>query len=131
MDIFFKICAGVLICAVLSIMLSRQEKDLNLMLIMAACSMVVIAAMTFLQPVIEFVDRVISLSGLNEGLISVIFKAVGIGLVSEVTCLICTDAGNSALAKVLQILTSAVILWISVPLFEKLLDTMDEILGVL
>jgi len=131
MDNFFKICAGVLITAVLSIMLSRQEKDLNLMLIIAACSMVVISAMTFLQPVIAFADRIVSMSGLNEELISVIVKAVGIGLVSEITCLICTDAGNSALAKVLQILTSAVILWISIPLFERLLDTMDEILGTL
>lgn len=131
MDSFFKICAGILITVVLSLMLSRQEKDMNLMLIIAACSMVVMAAMSFLQPVIEFVDRIVGSSGLNEELISVIFKAVGIGLISEITCLICTDAGNSALAKVLQILTSAVILWISVPLFEKLLDTMDEILGVL
>ena len=130
MDSFFKICAGILITVVLSLMLSRQEKDMNLMLIIAACSMVM-AAMSFLQPVIEFVDRIVGSSGLNEELISVIFKAVGIGLISEITCLICTDAGNSALAKVLQILTSAVILWISVPLFEKLLDTMDEILGVL
>lgn len=131
MDTFFKICAGILITVVLSLTLSHQEKNMNLLLIMAACCMVVAAAVSFLQPVIGFVERVVSMSGLNTGFLSVIFKSVGIGLVSEVTCLICTDAGNGALAKVLQILTSAVILWVSIPLFEKLLDTMDEILGVL
>jgi hypothetical protein len=45
--------------------------------------------------------------------------------------LICTDAGNTALAKTVQILTTAMILWLSIPLFESLLDLVQAILGEL
>jgi hypothetical protein len=52
-------------------------------------------------------------------------------LIGELAGLICSDAGNAALAKSIQILTTAVILWLSIPLFESLLDLVQAILGEL
>jgi stage III sporulation protein AD len=68
---------------------------------------------------------------LNTDLLAVILKTVGIGIVGELATLICTDAGNTALAKTVQILTTAMILWLSIPLFESLLDLVQAILGEL
>jgi stage III sporulation protein AD len=68
---------------------------------------------------------------LNTDLLAVILKTVGIGLIGELAGLICSDAGNAALAKSIQILTTAVILWLSIPLFESLLDLVQAILGEL
>jgi stage III sporulation protein AD len=68
---------------------------------------------------------------LNTDLLAVILKTVGIGLIGELAGLICSDAGNAALEKSIQILTTAVILWLSIPLFESLLDLVQAILGEL
>jgi hypothetical protein len=43
--------------------------------------------------------------------------------------LICTDAGNGALGKALQLLTGAVILWLSIPLIQALIELLSEMLG--
>jgi stage III sporulation protein AD len=68
---------------------------------------------------------------LNLELLAVILKTVGIGMVGELAGLVCSDAGNAALAKTIQILTTAMILWLSIPLFESLLDLVQTILGEL
>jgi hypothetical protein len=48
--------------------------------------------------------------------------------VAEIAGLICTDAGNAALAKTIQILATAVILWLTLPLMQALLDLVRKIM---
>lgn len=129
MDIFLKITAGILISAILSLVLSRQFADMSLLLTICVCSMAVLALTSYLQPVLEFAKRLIQLGRLNNALLEVLLKVVGIGLISQITALICADAGNQSLGKVLQIITTAVVLCISVPLLEEILSLIETVLG--
>ncbi len=131
MDVFLKAAAGVLITAVLGIAIARQGKDISLLLIVAVCAMVVAAAVTFLEPVMEFLQRLESLGNLDSELLKILTKAVGIGLLAELTGLICADAGNAALGKAIQILATAAILWMSIPLMTALIELAEELLGAI
>jgi stage III sporulation protein AD len=131
MDRFWQIIAGVLLTVVLGMLLSKSSKDMTLVLTMVVCVMVLTAAFAYLQPVMSFIHRLTEMTKLNTDLLAVILKTVGIGIVGELATLICTDAGNTALAKTVQILTTAMILWLSIPLFESLLDLVQAILGEL
>lgn len=64
-------------------------------------------------------------------MLGLLLKAVGIGLVSQIAGAVCTDAGNGALARQLQLLGNAAILYLSLPLFSGLLELLQEILGEL
>ena len=129
MDVFIKAAGGVLIALVLYLILAKQGKDFSLLLSVAVCCMVAGAAMTYLEPVIVFFKKLQALGQIDTEMLTIILRAVGIGLLSEITCLICTDAGNAALGKTLQLLASAVILWMSVPLFNSLITLVEEVLG--
>ena len=131
MDLFLKAVAAALITAVIGLVLARQGKDMFLLLTLAACAMIGAVAFTYLKSVISFLQRLTDMTQLNTDLLAVILKTVGIGLIGELVGLICSDAGNAALAKYIQILTTAVILWLSIPLFESLLDLVQSILGEL
>lgn len=128
MDTFVKITAGVLISAVLGMILSNQKKELALLLSLAAVTMGLLASLGFLRPVIAFIKQLQRTAQLDMELFAILLKAVGITLLAELVGLICTDAGNVALGKVLQILASTVILWLSIPLFEQLLKLIENIL---
>lgn len=128
MDVFLKAAAGVLIAVVLCLTLSKQSKDVSLLLAMAVCCMVIAAAVTHLAPVIDFFEKLQSIGNLNSDMLRILFKAVGMGLLAEVASLICSDAGNAALGNALKLLASAVILWISLPLFESLIGLVEDIL---
>ena len=129
MNVFLKVIAGVLIALILGIVLEKPGKDLALLLVLVACTMVLIAAINYLQPVMEFIQRLQSIGKLDPKILEILTKVVGIGLIAEITALICTDAGNGALGKTLQILAAAVILWLSIPILNQLLSLIETILG--
>lgn len=129
MALYWKAAAGVLLAVILGIVLGKQEKDLSIMLSMAVCAMGAMIALSFLEPVVEFLDQLAVLGDMQGNMLGILLKAVGIGLVTEITGVICTDAGNASLGKTIQMLGSAVILWLSLPVFRALLDVIQQILG--
>ena len=129
MNVFLKTAAGVLTALILWLCLNKHSKDFSVLLTLAVCAMAFMAAFTFLQPVINFVKKLQAVGEMDKDLLSVILKAVGIGLLSEICTLICKDAGNESMGKVLQLFSTVVVLWMSIPVFEKLLSLLDTILG--
>ena len=124
---FLKVIAGLMIAVILSLTVSKQ-KDLSLLITLAACIMTAVAAITYLVPVVSFFKRLQSMTSLNSELLSVLLKATGIGVLSEITCLICEDAGQASLSKALKILSSGIMLFLCIPLFTELMDLINEIL---
>lgn len=128
MIIFLKATAGVLISIVICIAISKQGSDFSLLLTIAVCCMIITAAISFIEPVINFIHKLESIGQLNGDMLGILLKAVGTGLLAEIAGLICADAGNASMGKTLKFLASAVILCMSVPLFSSLLDLVEEIL---
>lgn len=128
MDLFIKTVAGVFFALVLIVTLTKQTKDMATILSIGVCCMLGGIAFTYLRPVVSFLHTLQEKTGVDSACFEILLKTVGIALLGETASLICTDAGNSSLGKVLQMLSSAVILWLSLPLLEKLLDLVDGVL---
>ena len=131
MDVFLRAIAGVLIALILWICLGKQNKDFAVLLSLGVCAMVFAASVTFLRPLMQFIRKIRQIGNLDADLVSIIIKAVGLGILSEICLMICKDGGNESLGKSIQFLSTMVILWISIPVFEKLLTLLDHILGSL
>ena len=127
MGLYWKAVAAVLLAVVLIWTLRRQE--MGVLLGMAVCAMVMAVAMAYLGPVLELVETLQELGGLDGELTSILLKSVGIGLVTEIAGLICADSGNASLGKSLHLLGTVVILWLSVPLFTSLLELIQEMMA--
>lgn len=129
MDMFWKVAAGILTALILWINLSKSNKDISVLMTMAVCAMAIIASAAFLRPIIDFIKRLQSIGKLDRDLLSVVLKVVGIGIVTEIAVMICKDAGNESMGKTLQFVSAAVVLWMAIPVFERLLSLLDRILG--
>ena len=128
MDIFIKATAGALVALILYLILMKTGKEFSLLLIIAVVSMIAGITLVFLQPIVAFIEKLIAIGHFDSDMLEIVLKAVGIGLLAEITGLICADAGSASLGKILQIMASAVILWLSIPLFTSLIDLVEEIL---
>lgn len=131
MDTFWKAAAAVLLAVVLVPAVAKTEKDISVLLTMAVCCLVAAAALSYLEPVLDLLWELKALGDLSGEMLGVLMKAVGIGLVAEIAGMICADAGNGSLGKTLQILASAAILYLSIPLFQAFLTLVQEILNQL
>ena len=131
MDTFFQVIGGVLIAALLGVILSKQGKETGMLLTVLVSCMVLLAAFTYLAPVIEFFERLQQLANLDSNLLDLLLKSVGIGLIGEIASTICVDTGSGAMGKAVQILSVCVILCISIPALNALIDLIQKILGEL
>lgn len=129
MERFLQAVAIVLVAVVMWIVLSKQSKEYALVLSVGVCCVVLLIMFRFLEPVLELLNQLQTMGNLQPEWLSIMLKAVGIGLVVEIGMLICTDAGNAALGKVLQILGSIAVLWLSIPLMNGLIKLLEQILG--
>lgn len=129
MGTFWTAAAGIMVAVVLWIVVSKQAKEFSLALSIIACCLTLLLMSGYLEPVLDLIGRLQQLAGVNEEWISIMLKTVGIGLIVEIGSLICTDAGNAALGKTLQIAGTFAVLWLSVPLMRGFLDLIERILG--
>ena len=129
MELFVKTSAAVLIAAILCVVLSQQGKDISLLLSIAVCCMVLLLSAVYLRPVLDFVREMTKLGDINQELINTLLKIAGIGMVSQVAALVCADAGNQTLSKALQMMTTALVLCLSVPVLEEMLQLIAAVLG--
>ena len=129
MALFWKVAAGALVTVVLTLALGKQEKDFGILLTITVCCMAVTIAVFYLEPVLDFLRELEALGDLEGDMLGILLKALGIGLVAELAGMVCSDAGNASLGKTLQMLGSAVILWLSIPIFTSMLDLIQQILG--
>lgn len=129
MNVFIKATACVLTALILWLSLHKHTKELSVLLTLGVCAIVLIAAVGFIRPITEFISKIQKIGNIDHDLLAIILKVVGIGMVAEFSSLICKDAGNESMGKALQILSSVVVLWICLPVFEKLFSLLDKILG--
>lgn len=118
-----------LLTVIVGMALGKQGKEVGLLLTLAVCCMVAGLAIAYLTPVISFIRQLQSVGQLDGQMLEILLKAVGIGLIGEIASMICADSGNSALGKALQLLSAAVILWLSLPMLQQLLELLQDILG--
>lgn len=129
MEPFFQASAAILLAVVLSLALGSKGKETGILLTIAVSAMVLILGISYLKPVVDFLRQLEQLGNLNGGMTGTLFKIVGIAILSEIVGMICADSGNASLGKALSTLATAVILWLSIPLFNGLLELIQTILG--
>jgi len=128
MDIFIKAGAFAMLCTVLSLVLSNNRKDISTLLSIAAVCILAVIALGYLEHVFDFFDSLAAKAGFDKQLLQILLKTAGISILSDFCTMICTDAGNGAMAKALQMLSCSIVLWISLPLFRNLLDLVSKLL---
>ena len=129
MKVYLQCVGAVLIGLIVILALGSKGKEFSVLLAVGVCAMGCIALLVYLEPVIEFIHQLEQAGGLDAPVMKILLKAVGVGLISEVGALLCTDCGNGSLGKLLQLLGSSVVLWLSLPLFTMLLELIQELLG--
>lgn len=131
MALYLQGIAAALIALLACLVLDRQGKDFSLMIGLLLCAGMMGLAAAFLEPVLDFLRELEDIAGLEDTILRTLFKITGIGILSELAGTLCADAGHGSITKALQLLASAVILWLSIPIFREMLGLLREILGEL
>lgn len=127
MEIFKIIALGILICVVIIIV--KQIKPEFAVLVLIAGSIIMLCYLfNYFTNILGVFDKIISKTGINAELFSIILKIVGIGYLIEFAANICCDSGNPAIADKIVLGGKLIILTVSMPIITNLLDIIVELL---
>lgn len=117
------------ITVVFATLLRKKSGELALLLTMAACVLIALLLVEMARPVVEFLGSLRRLAGLSSELMTPMLKAIGIGLLTQIAANVCADAGQNAVAKLIELCGSILALYVSIPLLEAVIRMIETMGG--
>lgn len=129
MEYFIQALIVAVIGIVLGAVIKKSHKELALLLSIACCVMIGIFVIRLFEPILSFLTRLRTMANLEKGLLAPVMKAVGIGILTQITSRICADAGESAVATLVELCGSILALYVALPLLEAVLEMVESMSG--
>lgn len=128
MDTFVKIITVCLLCAMLCVILRRYSPENALILSVLGCTAALAAALRLFAPILEFLQTLRSIAGLEPAAFSPLLKSVGIGALSQIAGAYCLDAGEKALAQTVELCGTILCALCALPLGNLVLEMLKKLM---
>lgn len=114
------ILSMLLIAAFLTVLLRRYRPELAMGVGIVASAIALLAVLKTAAPAVSQLQTLLEGAALPQAYTAILFKALGICLLTQLTADACRDAGESALAAKAELVGKLLLLVLSLPLFEKI-----------
>ena len=128
MDTVLRLAALCLLGALLAVLLRRGGGELALLLVLAVCGVAVALLLEPLGQLRDFWEEASAWGQLPEQLFQPLLKTVCIALICRTGSDLCRDAGEGALASVLETAGAVAAIVVSLPLFRAVWDLLESLL---
>ena len=128
MELILKII-GIGLVTCFAILIIKPVKTDFAVLLGIVGGVIILALVTnYLSSVFSTFGTIITKTGLNRNLFSLVLKVVGIGYLTEFASSLCSDCGNSGLADKMLFGGKVVLLVMSLPIITDILEIVVELL---
>ena len=114
--------------AILAVVVKKGSPEGALALTLAAALVVLLFLSGPLEELLRFLTELGRNSGVSQTLLIPLYKTIGIALVVKVGGDLCRDAGESALASVVETAGSVCALLVALPLLQSVLTLLMELM---
>lgn len=124
----FQLCAVAVITAVCAFILKSHKSDLASLCVTAGGILIALTAFDYLSESLDFIRKFTEQTNIDKSVIRIIFKAVGIGYVIELTASSVKDLGFESVADKLILCGKLIIFVMSVPILQSLFDVITKLI---
>ena len=128
MDILFKIIGIMIITCIASLIVKPVRNDFAMLISMVGGIIILVMILSSLSSAISLINSIAQKTGVNGNLLSIVFKIIGIGYLTEFSASMCADAGSAGLGDKVLLGGKIVILVMSLPIITSILDIVMELL---
>lgn len=128
MEVIFKIIGIGLITCIAALILKPVRSDFAMIITMVGGIIILVMILSSLTGAINMINSIANKTGVNSDLLSIVFKIVGIGYLTEFTASMCADAGSSGLGDKVLLGGKIIILVMSLPIVTSILNIVMELL---
>ncbi len=124
----FEICVIVVLAAFLAVLLRKHQPEQALSMGMLVGVLVVGVVLWQVKDIFTLLDNWLQAAQLPQIYLQVLFKGVGVCLLTQLTADTCRDAGEQALAVKTEFAGKCFLLLLALPLFEQLLSMITALI---
>ena len=128
MEWILKLASVAMISGLLVVMLEKSAPANALLLSLAAAVMLALASVSFLEPIVSFLQRLERICGISAVYAGTMIKCMLITLVSRLGVSFCKDAGQHGIASMLELGGTLAAVWAAIPLFDAFLSMLEELM---
>ena len=129
MQTFLQVAVIGLLTVIFTNLLRKNNAEIGIILSLAACFLIAICLLQLAKPLVDFMSRLRALSGLETELLEPLLKTIGIGFLTQISSNVCADAGEKAIAKMIEICGAVLSLYVAIPLMEAVLEMLESMGG--
>lgn len=118
-----------IIAVIFSALLKKNNKELALLLSLGACVLIAVLLLNLAEPLIDFFGKLRNLAGLDSSLMTPLLKTVGIGILTQICATVCSDAGENAIAGLIEVCGGLLALYVALPLLEAVIEMVETMSG--
>lgn len=122
--------AAGLVGTVLALILGQYRPEFRMLVTAAVTLLLMAMVLEQLSPVLEQLRSTMELTGLTGDYAAVLFKAVGICLLTQLAGDVCRDSGESSIASKIELAGRAAILLTAMPLIQEALAWAWELMNL-
>ena len=127
MAIIVKIAAVAVAGTVLSLVIKKNSPEMALMLTISLALIALYLAIDTIKGVTDFITSLASAAQISPGVLTVVFKTIGISIITKLSADVCRDAGQSSVASGIELAGSFAALYIALPLFKTVMDMIETL----
>lgn len=122
--------AAGLVGTVLALILGQYRPEFRMLVTAAVTLLLMAMVLEQLSPVLEQLRSTMELTGLTGDYAAILFKAVGICLLTQLAGDVCRDSGESSIASKIELSGRAAILLTAMPLIQEVLAWAWELMNL-
>ena len=122
--------AAGLVGTVLALILGQYRPEFRMLVTAAVTLLLMAMVLEQLSPVLEQLRSTMELTGLTGNYAAILFKAVGICLLTQLAGDVCRDSGESSIASKIELAGRAAILLTAMPLIQEVLAWSWELMNL-
>lgn len=126
MELLKVVILGVII-SILAVFLKSIKPEYSVLTIIIGSIILIVYIINSLTDVFSFFDNVVSKTGIDKELFTVLLKIIGIGYLVEFAATVCNDSGNSSIASKVLIAGKILIFLVSLPIIKNLFEMVMEL----
>lgn len=119
----------VVVVAVLSVILRHQRPEQALILVLMTGVIITASLLSKAGSILDELSLVLSQSGLSSEYTMILFKGLGICLITQLASDTCKDAGEVALSAKAELAGRISLLVLGLPLFQKIASVAVGLIG--
>ena len=127
MDII-KIIGIAFIAVIIIVILKQYRPEFAIYASIIAGVLILALASNTLSGIIDMIKSISNKTNINSDFLVIIIKITGIAILTEFAVSICKDAGESAIASKVDVGGKIIIISMSIPIINALIDTVVKVL---